>query len=449
MEQKVYKTVILIILFGLVSMQNFAQQTPASKKTDTIPQKDYQQEMKNLQQNMRDLQKQMMELRQQHMQEILKKNAENLKELKGQNFNYIQGFTVPDSLRSNIRAMVNTNIMGLDNLYSYNMPQVFTYGYGSINAKQQQEKLIEKTKTFSKSYAVNKKDKLIIDNQYGKVTVNTWNKNEFKVDVEIKVGTSDETETQKLLDGVDIVSTQDQSGISFKTKIEEQNSNNSGGLFGTRRTNGNRKITINYTVFMPVKNALDITNRFGSVTLPDMEGEVTIRNSYGNFTAKELSNAANNIRLQFGNANIEAMNGGSLNFQYGNLKIGTANNLNAVTGYSPVNIERLKSSGRIKVNYGGGLKIDNLDKNLKTLDIDANFSNVSLDLNGSENFLFDVTVNHNVFDYNNNTVKVTDQPDSENSRKFNFTKIYKGYVGKSGSDNKVTIKSNFQRVSFN
>lgn len=430
MERKIYKTVIAVILFALISQQNYGQQTYAPpKKPDTAGQKDQQQEMKNLQQNMRGLQKQMMELRQQQTKEILKKNL--------------------DSLHTKVRTLVSTNIAGLNNLYSYNFsPNGSTYSYSNSDSKKQPENLIEKTKTFSKSYSVSKNDKLIIDNQYGKVTVNTWNKNEFKVDVEIRVGTSDEAETQRLLDDVDIVSTQDQSGISFKTKISEQRSNNS-GFFTTRSTNGNRNISVNYTVFMPVKNALDITNRFGAVILPDLEGPVTICSSYGNFTAKELSNVANNIRLQFGNATIETLNGGDLNFKYGKLKIGTANNLNAIMGFSPVNIERLKSSAKIKVQYGSGLKIDNLDKNLKNLDIDASFTNVSLDLNGSENFLFDVTVKYNDFNYNNNTVKVTEQPGNENGRNFNFTKNYKGYVGKSGSDNKVTIKSNYQRVNFN
>ncbi len=456
MERKVYKTVILIIFFGMVSMQNFAQQTTSSSKTtDTTTQKDYQQEMKNLQQNMRDLQKQMMDLRQQHMQETLKKNAETLKGLNGHNFNYIQGFgfAVPDSLSNKIKALVNTNIAGLDNLYSYNFsPNSLTYSNGNSNSNKQQEKLIEKIKTFSKSYSINKNDKLTIDNQYGKVTVNTWNKNEFKVDVEIKIGTTDETETQKLLDGVDIVSTQDQSGISFKTKIEDPKSNTN-GFFGIRvaKVNGRtiHSLSVNYTVFMPVKNALDITNRYGAVILPNLEGAVTIHNTYGSFTAKELSNVANNINLRYIDANIGELNGGDLNLQYGKLKIGTANNLNAIAGYSPVNIDRLKSSAKIRLNYGSGLQIDNLDKNLKNLDINARFANVSLNLNGSENFLFDVTVNHNVFDYNNSTVKLLDQPSSEDAKSFNPTKIYKGYVGKSGSDNKVTIKSNYQRVSFN
>jgi len=443
MKLKIYKTIALIFFWGMILQSSFAQQPDASaKKQDAESQKADAQEMKKLQQNIRELQKQVMELRQKHAQE-------KAKEWDKQSFNF-QGFNLQlDSLQTNVRALVDTKIKGLDKLYSYNFPSnSLTFLNGSA-IKSDKKNVIEKTKTLSKTYSVNKNDKLTINNQYGKITVNTWNKNEFKVDVEIKVGTEDESETQKLLDGVEIVSAQNQDGVSFKTNISSQNNNNNNSIFSFRRASNFRSISVNYTVFMPVKNALDITNRYGSVILPDLEGKVTVQSFNGNLSAKELSNVANNIRVQYGNANIESLNGGDLNFQYGNLKIGTANNLNAVAGYSPINIDRLKSSAKIKVNYGGGLKIDNLDKNLKSLDIDANFSNVSLDLNGSENFLFDVTVNHNDFNYNNSAVKLLDQPNSDQTKRFNFSKNYKGYVGKASSDNKVTIKSNFQRVSFN
>jgi hypothetical protein len=310
----------------------------------------------------------------------------------------------------------------------------------------QQEKLIEKTKTFSKIYPADKNDKLSISNQYGKITVNTWNKKEFKVDVEVKVGMDDETETQKLLDGVEIVFSQDQAGASFKTVIPERSDN---GFLGLSRSNGNRKITINYTIFMPVKNALSITNNYGSVVLPDLEGPVSISNNYGNFIAKELSNEANDLRLNYTGANIGTLNGGSLKFNYGNLKIGTANNLKAVVGFSPVTIDQLKSSASIKVQYGSGLNINRIDKDLQNLSINADFTKVFLGLNGSENFLFDITATYGRFSHNDDFVKVQDQPETGGNQRYNSTKNYKGYVGKSSSNNKVTIRSNYSGVSFN
>ncbi len=441
MKQKTYKTGVLMLLLALFFQQSIAQQDPGSPgKPDSVQQKEYQQQLKKLQQNMRELQSQMRSLQQKQMTETLKKNTEKLKIMRLQTTDSVHHFVWVDSLRSLSRSLsnnINANIGALTD---------FNFNNLTINGSSHQEKMIEKTKTFSKSYPADKNAKLIIDNKYGKVTINTWNKKEFKVDVEIKVGTEDESETQKLLNGVDITSMQDQSGVSFKTNIPERSTKN---VFFGSRGNGNRRITVNYTVFMPVKNALSITNRYGAVVLPDLEGPVTLNNSYGSLTAKELSNAANDLHLQYGNANIGSLNGGSLKFNYGDLKIGTANNLKAVIGFSPANINQLKSGAVIKVQYGSGLRIGNLDKDLKNLSIDADFTKVFLGLNGSENFLFNITATYGRFNHNGDFVKVQDQPESNGNQRYNSTKNYKGYVGKTGSDNKVIIRSNYSGINFN
>lgn len=432
-----------MLFLALVFQQSLAQQEPVSpKKPDSNQQNTYQQQMKILQQNMRELQKQMTDLQREHIQKNLKLNTDRLKNLNFQRFDSLQNFVWVDSLRSLSRSLKN-------NIYSYVGPmQNYNFRVDGLDDRKAsgKEKLIEKTKTISKSYSVDKNEKLSINNQYGKITVNTWNKMEFKVEVEIAVGTSEEAETQKLLDAVDIVSMQDRAGVSFKTNITRQNRSNS--FFNFNQNNLRRKIIVNYTVFMPVKNALDITNRYGSVVLPDLEGPVTIDNSYGSFTAKELSNTANNLRMNYLNADIESLNGGNLKINYGDLKIGTANNLNAMVGYSPVKIDRLKSAASISVNYGAGITISNLDKTLKNLAIDANYTRVSLGLNGSENFNFDVTVHNNRFNHNDDFVKVQDQLEND-TRRYISTKNYKGYVGKAGSDNKVIIRSNYSGVNFN
>lgn len=436
-----------MLLLALFFQQSMAQQQPVSpKKPDTDSQNTYQQQMKNLQQNMRELQKQMTELQRQHIQKNLKLNTDGLKNWHFQRLDSLQNFVWADSLRSLSRSLTSNLNANIGTLTDFNLDNLTVTGPDS-KIRFQQEKLIEKTKNFSKSYPADKNDKLTISNQYGRVTVNTWNKKEFKVDVEVKVGMDDEVETQKLLNGVEIVSSQDQAGVSFKTVIPERTNNNS--FLGFSRTNGNRRITINYTVFMPVKNALSITNNYGSVVLPDLEGPVSINNNYGNFTAKELSNEANELRLNYTGANIETLNGGNLKFNYGNLKIGTANNLKAVIGFSPVSIDRLKSGANIKVQYGSGLKINSIDKDLQNLIINADFTKVFLGLNGSENFLFDVSATYGRFSHTDDFVKVQDQPETGGSQRYNSTKNYKGYVGKTGSDNRVTIRSNYSGVSFN
>jgi hypothetical protein len=81
----------------------------------------------------------------------------------------------------------------------------------------------EKTKTMTKSYSVDGNDKLAINNQYGKVVVNTWPKKEIKVDIEIKSYEGSESKAQEQLDGVSISESRQGDLISFKTNIDKKN----------------------------------------------------------------------------------------------------------------------------------------------------------------------------------------------------------------------------------
>jgi hypothetical protein len=80
-----------------------------------------------------------------------------------------------------------------------------------------------KSKSYSKSYNVDANDKLQIENRYGKVEVNTWAKNEVKVDVEIKTYANEDDDAQKLLDMVKINDSKDGNGVNFKTQIGDEN----------------------------------------------------------------------------------------------------------------------------------------------------------------------------------------------------------------------------------
>lgn len=442
MRQEIYKSGTLLLLLALLFHHSTAQQQPASpQKPDTEQQKDYQPQMNN----MPELQKQLIALQRQQIQHIQEQSTDSLKSWRFKQLGSLQNFALVDSVRSPSLSLSSNHHIDTDILSVIDFDHL-TISKSDLKKGFLQEKLIEKSKTFSKSYPADKNNKLIITNQYGKITVNTWNKNEFKVDVEIKVGTEDEAETQKLLDAVQVLSSQDQADVSFKTVISEKTSNN--GFLGLSRSNGKRKIMVNYTVFMPVKNALSIANNYGSVILPDLEGPVNISNNYGTFTAKELKNDANELHLNYTTANIETLQGGNLKFNYGNLKIGTAINLKAVMGYSPVTIDRLKSLGNIKIRYGSGLKINNLDKDLKNLSIDASFTSIYLELNGSENFIFDINAIYSRFKHDE-SIKVQNQPESDANHRYNHNKNYKGYTGKAGSENKVNIRTNYSSINFN
>ena len=450
---KIFKPLIYIIIaiFGITGYAS-AQNIPVQKE------KDLEEKMKQLELKLQNMQTKM---------DSMKANQRKVTSVtvEGQEVLTVNGYCGLSSARSTVKGPIIAAIPYARSITSVNingktfspLSKVITSNF-STNYDAPDIKLAEKIKSgevklkvkaFSKAYNVSSGDKLQIDNRYGKVVVNTWNKNEFKVDVEIKAMANEDEDAQKLLDGVSITDSKDSWLVSFITHIDSQG-NNSWGIWSSNGKSTVRKVEVNYTVYMPAKNALEITNRYGSTVLPDFDGKLLINTSYGGgFSAKTLSNPENDINIRYADVNIEVMNGGNLSCQYGNLvKIGTANNITLDTRYVSADINRLKTAGNISVHYGAGLKIGDIDKSMKNLNISSSYAGVLIGLKKDNNFDFDVTTRYNTFTYNNDVVKVITKSPGDDDRHFSSTKNYKGYVGKSNSDAKITITTNYQGVQF-
>ncbi|MFA6083368.1 hypothetical protein [Mucilaginibacter sp.] len=304
--------------------------------------------------------------------------------------------------------------------------------------------ITEKVKNYSKSYSVDGNDILQINNKFGKVTVNTWNKSEFKVDVQMKFSSNNEEAVNDLIEGSSISDSKTGNVVSFRTNLANGRSQSGG--------NNQQRIDINYTVYMPAGNAIDINNQFGAVILPDLSGKATIKVQFGNLIAQHLSNTQNDITINFTQGNtstIEVFNGGKLKVQYSKFKVGILNNVDASFGFSSIDIDRLKGSADVSVKYGNGINVASIDKSVKNINIHSQFAKVNLDFKDSDDFTFDVTSKMGGFDNNSSKVKVTSKSPSDEDRGWSSTKNYKGYIGKDNGDSKIVINATFGRVSFN
>lgn len=305
---------------------------------------------------------------------------------------------------------------------------------------------VEKEKTITKSYSVSSRDKLSLDNQYGNVVINTWAKNEIKVDVIIKGFGRSSDEATEYLEGVSINESRQSNLISFKTSI----SKNKDSWWGIRRKSGGeerRGVQVNYHVYMPAKNSLDISNKYGNTSIPNFDGALNVSVAYGSFAGQTLRNPANKINVRYGSASIGTLISGSVDVAYGSLRIDNSETLNADISYSSAKIGKLQQAGDIHLRYSGGFKIDEISSKLKDLNIDASYSAVSLGFNPSSNFNFDVTVNYAGFNYDDNKVSITSKTPDDNARGFKPSKNFKGNFGK-GSGSTVIIKSNYGSVKF-
>ncbi|HEY4196401.1 MAG TPA: hypothetical protein VGM63_12750 [Mucilaginibacter sp.] len=420
MIPKIYKSVLFIAALLAFGKPVFAQDTADS--SEAFDTKTFNKSMKKL------------DMKVKVNTKCLTMVVNNLDKTLNESFkNFDQKLNL-DNLGSEISANVNAIVKSVN--ISVNDGDEVNITSGDIQ---------EKVKSYSKSYPVDANDKLVIDNKYGKVTINTWNKNEIKVDVQIKGDASNDDTAQKMIDAVNISDSKDGNVVTFKTNF----GNSSSSIWNLfNNMNNHHKVEINYTVYMPSTIALDMRNRYGSVVLPSLSGKVVLDNAYGSLTAKALTNPSNELNFRYYEVNIEELNGGDLNLSYGSLKLGNVGKLEADVKYAPIDIGKLASSGSFNVKYGGGIKINEISKALKNLDINSTYSSVNIGLKGDESFDFDVTVKYNSFNYDENRVKVTSKSPSDETRGYKPTKNYKGYVGNSNSNCKININSTYQSVKL-
>jgi len=223
-----------------------------------------------------------------------------------------------------------------------------------------------RTKNISRTFPVDGFDKISLDNQFGSITVKTWDKKEVKIDVAINAYSSNDKEAQNLIDQVNIEAGKSGDQVSCKTVIE-------GGQWGGR--NKRREIKVNYVVYMPASNPLSLSQKFGNVNIGSFSGPLSAKVQYGDFNAVNLSGVNNDITVQYGGTNIQEMNRATVKQQYGSgLTIGSVANLELTAQYTGVNITSIRGDAQIKQQYGSGLRIGTVNN----LTLDVQYANANI-----------------------------------------------------------------------
>ncbi len=275
----------------------------------------------------------------------------------------------------------------------------------------------EKRKTYTKTYALASNDKVTIENQFGEVKIIIWNKAEVQTDVTIIARGSSDERAQDILDHINIEDGKNSDGVYFKTNMKNQNNKGKG--------EHNQKMEINYEVHMPAGNPLDLTNSFGSSTVPDMTGPVELTQKFGDMVAGNLSNAKE-IRVEFGSIAVDNIS-----------------NCKMVVKFSKAEIKKM--SGNIKLNFEYCDKVKlSLDNSVTDLNINNSFSEVQIAVASGYGGDFDI---HTSFSdlKNAGALGIKEEKDEdEHGPRFD-----KDYTGKTGNgSNKVKIKSSFGNIKF-
>ena len=323
---------------------------------------------------------------------------------------------------------------------------------------------IEKKKSVIKIYDVTSKDNLLLDNQFGQVKINLWDKSEIRVDISITANANNDDRAQQYLDGVEIEDKKEGSQISIRTVINKNGNSN-----WSWKSNNNEKnfVQIDYTVSMPKNTPLTVKNRFGATNIPVFRAPLIVVSKYGSFTATDLSGSKNDIDVSYGKADIQQMQNGNIDIAYstldlvkaenlvlsnkfGKMKIGEVETLDGQISYSGGRIGNLKGSSKIKLSFSGGFRIDQLNQSADNVDIQASYSSLVIPMENND-CSFDVTVSYGGFKYpTDRKVSFTQNDDErkdDDHRSPRMTKQYVGKMGK-GTGTKLKVVSKYGEVSL-
>jgi hypothetical protein len=282
--------------------------------------------------------------------------------------------------------------------------------------------LVEKKKTYSKTYTVSGNDKITLDNRFGELKISTWDKNEVKVDVTITAEAGTDERAQAILDAISIEDGKSGNGVYFKTKIDNRDNDKKDERW---QKGEKQRFNIDYNVYMPARNPLHASNEFGATTIGDFSGEATLNSKFGSLTAGKITNAKK-INVEFGQATIASVNNGDLNIKFSKANIGNLN-------------------GTVNANFEhcGGIKLD-VNNDIKGLYIRNEFTTLYLDVNVNLNANFEINTHFAELNNKSNfNIKKEGGDDDRRGPVFDHR-----YSGKSGSgDTRVQVKSNFGQVT--
>lgn len=231
----------------------------------------------------------------------------------------------------------------------------------------------QRTKSFSKSYGIGRGEKVNVSNIYGSLIIKTWDKNEVKVDADIRAFANSEDEAQKLIDNVSITSSKSGDEAVFKTQMEDRN-----GSWGNGSRNGKRwrrEVKIFMTVYLPSNVALSASQQYGNLEMPDFSGPTALKVQYGKLITGDLSNVNNFISAQYTSVDLKDVNKATIKQQYGSgLTIASIGDINLNAQYATVRIGDIKRNANIRQQYGSGLSIESVGN----LDLDAQYASVKI-----------------------------------------------------------------------
>lgn len=295
------------------------------------------------------------------------------------------------------------------------------FGIGTISLFAQNYSARKKVK---RNFKVTEETTLEITNKYGNIHLMPWEKDSVKITIDVEVRSNKTKKLNKTFEYIDFEFTNTPyyiiAGVKFSDNansfIEEIN-DITNAIFSNNTTT-----QIDWFVYLPDDLEITIKNKFGNIYMTDHRGKVSIELSNGDFKANNFSNNLD-LKLDFGNANINRIENAKISFSYGDFilsearflefssksgimdigKLGvlelnskrdrfTIDELSELKGtayFTYITVREGITSADLNMEYGE-LNLENIPSNFTTLDIASNYGEILFETRLNDSYILEI-----------------------------------------------------------
>ena len=328
-----------------------------------------------------------------------------------------------------------------------------------------------KEKTIKKEFNVNSDALFKVKNSYGNLNITSWEQDKVMIEVHIKTNGNNEDKVQERLDEIDVDFESSSSLVSAVTRFGDRNKN-WGWKWGKKNS---VNVKVNYTIKLPVKNSVHLSNDYGNIYLDRIDGHAKINCDYGKMEIGELRGRNNELRFDYtSRSSFEYINSAEIIADYsgftvekaGNLKVNAdytnavvneMENLEYSSDYGSMQVDKVKNvkgvgdyigiklgdvHGNVEVTSDyGSLKIARMAPDAGDVNVRSDYTGIKIGYHPDYHFDFDITTEYaGVNGVDDFEIQVRKVKSSE--------KYYNGYYGNDNSGNMVQINSEYGGVTF-
>jgi hypothetical protein len=276
-----------------------------------------------------------------------------------------------------------------------------------------------------KRFAIKPETRIDITNKYGRIELNTWEKDSVVIKFRMEINEKKPDKLAKTLETLDFDVSNSQYYLVVKTQVDKNRSQIENELQRFKETllQTNGSIRIDLTVWLPDNHELRLENKFGDIIMGDYKGETQISLSNGklktgdlekrstltlNFADAQFNNLPNariisnysdievknsgTLRLESKSSTIEVINSADLSIdsRRDKIRVRIADKIDAYGSFTQYRITEMKNKGNFRLSYGS-LEMEKVLNSFGNIYIDSRSASLNLYFQPDAKFNFEIT----------------------------------------------------------